>query len=78
MKTNRIHPLRQLKMYKEAMWDLSKKLSEEDKIKNNNTPTTPKDEEPLLSHMTSTIRNLTRHSPGDPPPSGPPWTTSTP
>ena len=49
------------------MGDISKKMSEEDRDKNTNTPTKPKDEEALLSHMISTIRNLTRHPPNQPP-----------
>ena len=53
------------------MWDFSRKMSTEEKNKNTSTPSTPKDEEALLNHMTSTIRNLTRYSAGEPPK----WTT---
>ncbi len=59
------------------MRDLSRKMSTEEKNKNTSTPSTPKDAKALLNNMTSTIRNLTRYSPGDPPLNGPHWTTNT-
>ena len=42
-------------------------MSEEDNNKNTKTPTKPTDEEALLSHTISTIKNLTRHPPNQPP-----------
>ncbi len=74
--TARPHHLIRLKLYKEAMRDF-KNMCAEDKAKHHSTPTTPIGEEALLSHMISTIRNLTRH-PKTNPLAGPAWYATTP
>ena len=53
------------------MWDLSRKMREEDRTRSNPTASNPKSEDELLSHMSSAIRNLARHTTNDPPI----WTT---
>ena len=70
-KKKKVHPMIQLRLYKETMWDFSRKMSEEDRTKGNITPSNPKNEDELLGHMSSAIRNLTRHPTNDPPK----WTT---
>ncbi len=57
----------QLRLYKESMRDLSKKVNDEDKLKDSTTPSNPKNEEELLNHMSSAIRNITRFPAQNPP-----------
>ena len=62
-----IHPMIMLKLYKDSMWDLSKKMNEEEKVKDTTTFSCPKNEDELLNHMSSAIRNITRFSAHHPP-----------
>ena len=59
-KDTKTHPLCKLRLYKEAMWNTSRDLTEE--IKNQPPKrSTPKNEEELLSHMIHTIHTHTKH-----------------
>ncbi len=66
----------ELRLYKESMWDLSKKMNEEDKLRDTTTSSCPKNEDEPLNHMASTIRNITRF-PAQNHPCGPLSDTST-
>ena len=56
-----------LKLYKDSTVDLSRKMNEEEKVRDTTTFSCPKDEDELLSHMSSTIRNITRFPAQNPP-----------
>ena len=56
----RLHPLRQLRTYKEAMWLTSQQL-QEGETQHNQGPSNPTTNDALLSHMLSTISHSTKY-----------------
>ncbi len=56
------HPLQRLRLMKEAMWEVSEALLEENKLAPHARPANPPNDEALLSHMITVIRATTRMS----------------